>query len=598
MDKKLEISVILSAVDKMSRGIDEATNKSIKKLSEFQKKADKISRNAFDVSRSLATGAVAIGAPLAYANKMYMEQESAATDLKITMMGANGEVSKSFDDLSKKAIKLGSDYIGTTADMFAMMANMKNSGMSDESILGDGAETAAMFANLNKLDYTSTSTFFAKTAKATNTAEKDYEELFDTINRGFQSFPGVPQEKMNEMEGFFATTQAGFQTLGKTGLEETKKLAILGEFFVSKGMSGSSAGTALGRVMMELADTKKYKAFKDASTSMGLDIDLLDKKTGKFDIANFVANLDKMNGLTAQQKIGLLKPLAGPEGKDLNEMLLLADLGYKGYNDFVEKQSKHADIRKQMAALRKTEAFMADTVGGNFQNSLAAFAKTMEPIFVKVIDKITAFLGMADKFMAEHPFITKTLGTTAIIAAVTLGAFSIVAAVWGASAKGAGLAAAGVRMGAKLLGFGARGTAAAASSTGKVIAGFGGKSAAAIEAAEIAAKKLTFGKALAKTAGFINVASMFYDVLSAGNTHTFDGNATEGGFSQKFKSYSGAATESSAKAVIVNYNPTINAQIQSGENDKTFYGRILKDNANEIKKLFDEATRNKQRLAF
>lgn len=593
MDKKFEISVIISAIDKMSRGIDEATNKSIKKLTEFQKKADKISKNAFATSRSLATGAVAIGAPLAYANKMFMEQETAATDLAVTMMGANGEIGKSFDELSKKSIKLGSDYIGTTADMFAMMANMKNSGMSDESILNGGAETAAMFANLNKLDYTSTSTFFAKTAKATNTAEKDYFELFDTINRGFQSFPGVPAEKMNEMEGFFATTQAGFQTLGKTGIEETKKLAVLGEFFVSKGMSGSSAGTALGRVMMELADTKKYKAFKDATNEMGLDIDLLDKKTGKFDIANFVANLDKMNGLTAQQKIGLLKPLAGPEGKDLNEMLLLADLGYKGYNEFVEKQSKHANIQKQMAALRKTEAFMADTVGGNFQNSLAAFAKTMEPIFVKVIDKITAFLAMADRFMAEHPLLTKALGTTAIITAVTLGALSIVGAVWGASAKGAGLAAAGIRAGAKILGFGGRVTSTAASSTGKVIAGFGGKSKAAVEAAELAAKKWTTGKVIGKVFSALNVVGDFYEALSAGNTHTWDDNSGgEMAHIYAKEAYKGVPNPTSPS---ITYSPTIT--VGAGTDVESFRG-MLKTNAKEIQKIVQENWRDKQRLAY
>lgn len=593
MDKKFEISVIISAIDRMSRGIDEATNKSIKKLTEFQKKADKISKNAFATSRSLATGAVAIGAPLVYANKMFMEQETAATDLAVTMMGANGEIGKSFDELSKKSIKLGSDYIGTTADMFAMMANMKNSGMSDESILNGGAETAAMFANLNKLDYTSTSTFFAKTAKATNTAEKDYFELFDTINRGFQSFPGVPAEKMNEMEGFFATSQAGFQLMGKQGIEETKKLAVLGEFFVSKGMSGSSAGTAFGRVMLELADKKKYQDFKDISRGFGVEIDLLDKKTGKFDIANFVANLDKLKDLSPEAKKAILKPLAGPEGKDINEMLLLADLGYKGYNEFVEKQSKHANIQKQMAALRKTEAFMTDTVGGNFQNSLAAFAKTMEPIFVKVIDKITAFLAMADRFMAEHPLLTKALGTTAIITAVTLGALSIVGAVWGASAKGAGLAAAGIRAGAKILGFGGRVTSTAASSTGKVIAGFGGKSKAAVEAVELAAKKWTTGKVIGKFFSALNVVGDFYEALSAGNTHTWDDNkGGEMGYKYAKEAYQGPGTGSTP---VITYSPTIT--VGAGTDVESFRG-MLKTNAKEIQKIVQENWMNKTRLAY
>jgi len=93
-DSTLKIAVILSAVDKMTAIARAASMKSSKALTDFANKANKISKEAFDVGKSAGAIGLAIAAPIGYTIK-------AASDLQETLSKTNAV----FKDGSKDVIE-------------------------------------------------------------------------------------------------------------------------------------------------------------------------------------------------------------------------------------------------------------------------------------------------------------------------------------------------------------------------------------------------------------------------------------------------------------------------------------------------------------
>ncbi|MFX9446654.1 phage tail tape measure protein, partial [Acinetobacter baumannii] len=75
-------------------------------------------------------------AGMAYSLKQYEDAEDAAMGLRVSMMQANGQVSKEYAQINKLANGLGTKLPGTTADFQNMMAVLIQQGISAKAILG------------------------------------------------------------------------------------------------------------------------------------------------------------------------------------------------------------------------------------------------------------------------------------------------------------------------------------------------------------------------------------------------------------------------------------------------------------------------------
>ena len=142
MDKLLKIAVVLSAVDKMSRVVGDAVDKSNAKLASMKKQSDALFGKG---AGQLAAGA-AIAASLAPVVSAYSELEDSTVKLKTAMMGSDGSVTAEFDKINSLAIKLGNRLPGTTADFQNMFEVLLNNGIPAQTILEGVGEGAAWSA--------------------------------------------------------------------------------------------------------------------------------------------------------------------------------------------------------------------------------------------------------------------------------------------------------------------------------------------------------------------------------------------------------------------------------------------------------------------
>ena len=120
----------------------------------------------------LAAGA-ATGAVLSVPIKAYADNEDAATQLRVAMMKANGQVAPEFNAINELANKLGNSLPGTTADFQNMMAMLVKQGMSFKAILGGVGEASGYLAVQMKLPFEEAAEFAAKLQDATNRRRHD-----------------------------------------------------------------------------------------------------------------------------------------------------------------------------------------------------------------------------------------------------------------------------------------------------------------------------------------------------------------------------------------------------------------------------------------
>ena len=140
--------------------------------------------------------AVAAGAGLAV--KAYAEAESAATDLKSSLMIADGTVSKDFEKINKLAGELGAKLPGSTAEFTKMMDVLLKEGISSKQVLDGMGKSAAYLAVVMKMDFPESAKFVAQLADATKVASDDMMDFMDQIQR--MSHTGLDADYM--LQGF------------------------------------------------------------------------------------------------------------------------------------------------------------------------------------------------------------------------------------------------------------------------------------------------------------------------------------------------------------------------------------------------------------
>lgn len=111
-----------------------------------------------------------------------MEQEEAETNLKITMMKADGTFGK-FSEIGKLAAQLGTDLPGTKKDFYLLAQSLKKQGISDDVLLGGALKTSAELNVLLDMDQAQGGEFLAKFMESHGLKEADLAKSADYLQR-------------------------------------------------------------------------------------------------------------------------------------------------------------------------------------------------------------------------------------------------------------------------------------------------------------------------------------------------------------------------------------------------------------------------------
>lgn len=361
-----------------------------------------------------------IAAPLRSVVGAFMPAEDAQTQLRASMMQANGGVPAEYGQILELATRLGDRLPGTTADFIEMMTMLRRQGMSAKTILGGLGESAAYLGVQLRMPVTAAAEFAAKLQDATQTAEGDMMGLTDLIQRGF--YLGV--DSGNMLQGFTKMSPV-LDVLGEKGLGAARKLAPLLVMMDQSGMAGESAGNAIRKVFQAGLDAKKLgkanAALKDAGA--GFKLDFTNGKGEFGGIDKMFAQLDKLKALNSVQRVGVVKDLFGDDAETLQVLNTLMSKGMDGYREVDAKMQAQADLRKRVDEQLGTVSASIEAAQGSFTNMLKDMGATIAPDLVRLANALGKVASAVGAWVRENPELVKwALRVVGVLAVLVTGA--------------------------------------------------------------------------------------------------------------------------------------------------------------------------------
>ena len=293
----------------------------------------------------------------------YMQQEQASTDLKVTMMRADGTYG-AFEEINKQAIQLGNVLPGTTQDFINLAKSLKEQGVKDEVLTSGDLKAAAELAVLMNMGQEEGGTFTARMIEAHGLNPDDLNKAADMTQRAYFAF-GLKKEDMGEAMKYYAPN---VNSLGLTGEANYRKLLALQGLAARQGLEGSMFGTNFSMMLSKLGEGPK--ALEMAKKGMkGEARDVLKKAGVKFnfynkdgtlkDIESIVKELEKFD--VVRKKLGdeeallAMRQMFGEQGGRVAK--ILAQQGVEGLTQALADMDEQAD--KTMRITEKTSTLSA-----------------------------------------------------------------------------------------------------------------------------------------------------------------------------------------------------------------------------------------------
>ncbi len=385
-----------------------------KRLASARAQFDKSQHLAGNMAAGGAAGlgtAYGISRPLKSIVDAFAPAENAATQLKVSMMDATGKVPEDFKRISDLATALGDRLPGTTADFQEMMTMLRRQGLSAANVLGGTGEAAAYLGVQLQMPVTAAAEFAAKMQDATRTSEKDMMSLMDTIQRGY--YLGV--DSGNMLQGFSKISPV-MDIIKKQGLEATKVLTPLLVMMDQAGMEGGAAGNAYRKIFQGAMNNDNIQqALGDLKVTKGikLQLDFTDGKGEFGGIEKMYAQLGKLQGLSTENRLALLKQMFGDDSETITTLNTMMAKGLGGYNEVAAKLAAQADLRTRVNEQLGTLTNMIEAAEGSWTNAMSEIGETIAPELKGLIEGIGKLAVSVKNWVKEHPALTAAIVKTA-----------------------------------------------------------------------------------------------------------------------------------------------------------------------------------------
>lgn len=335
-----------------------------------------------------ANASIAAGVGLYGASKVmqaFMQQEDAATDLKIAMMDKKGLIGQ-FQALNKEVIFLGNQLPGTTTDFYRLAQTLKEQGISDSKLVNGGLRTSAYLNTLLNMDQQTGGAFFAKLIEAHGLGEQDFGKGADIVQRAKFAF-GLSKDNMYESMKYYSPN---INMLGLKGTDNMQKLFAVQGMGAQVGLEGSSFGTNFAMMLARMAKgqdmvmnaKKGMKAeARDMLEGSGVSFDFWDKKGNFLGVDNMVKQLEKLNVIKQKYgEKGALEVADAVFGTEAGRpAMIIAQKGFAGYQKNLELMQQQADMAQRIAAKTATLSNAWDAAKGTFVNFLASVGEQFAP---------------------------------------------------------------------------------------------------------------------------------------------------------------------------------------------------------------------------
>ena len=374
-------------------------------------------------SEMLETGAHAavITAPIVSSIKKFMEQEQAAADLKVSMMGSDGKFGQ-FEAIDKLNTHLGALLPGNKTDFTRMTMGLKSQGISDKTILnGGGLATAELNVVLG--NDISDGSFFAKLMEAHGIKESELLQSADLTQRA-KFAAGLSKEDMFQAMSYYAPKA---NTLQLTGLANQKQILTVEGIAATKGLEGSSFGTNFAMMLSQLS--KGSQMVEMAKRGMKSEVkNMIEKSGAKFEFFDKNGSLKSLRDITGELENNFNKIRAkyGDKGvMDVSDALfgqeggrvaqILGQAGLSGFDAFQQKMDQQASLQDRIKVKTSTLASSLEQLGGVVENAAAEFGSVFAPDINKfAISAQNVIENVIAPFIREHKELIKVVFSTMV----------------------------------------------------------------------------------------------------------------------------------------------------------------------------------------
>lgn len=347
----------------------------------------------------------------------FAKAETAATNLKVAMMGKGGKVSPEFEKINQLATDLGNKLPGTTADFQNLMTMLVRQGMSEKTILGGTGEAAALLSVQLNMMPEQAAEFAAKMQDATQGTEIEMLDLMDTIQRGF--YAGVDS---TNMLGAFKNLAPALSLLKVKGKEAMSVLSPLVAQLDQAGMDGGASGNALRKIFQKSIDVNNIglqlvKLSKKGVISDKLSLDFTDGKGGFGGIDHFYKEIAKLKDLTDVQRTAVIKKIFGDDAEVNTVLSSMIEKGKAGYDEFAQKLEAQATLQERVNAQLNTLTNIWDSASGTFTNLMADIGAAIAPQLKELANRFGEISEKVLEWVNKNPELTTTI--MAVVISVT-----------------------------------------------------------------------------------------------------------------------------------------------------------------------------------
>jgi TP901 family phage tail tape measure protein len=391
--KRIEIALILTAMDKMSAVVSSASMKAQKKLKEVSDASIKYGRE------SIATG-LAAAAPLLAATKAFADQEDAMLQMKAELLGDGNTLNqKVFSDLTAYANGAALKYGESAAEYMKMIRVLRENSIEPKDILGGIGDAVEKLSVLFHVPPDS----IARMKQDMGILPKEMIGMTDLIARLKNAGVGKDgAEAVQEMGEAFSKAGLGAHNLGVSGLQSAKDLGALMGIFIRRGISGATVGNNFRRIFDGLRSAEKLDKANKIAKEYGMTLDFYDKNHKFKGIAGFTAEIGKLKGLNTQAISKILNPFAGKQGLSTDFLEFLSKEGISSFNEFQTKLSSQATLDAKVATMMGGLTRQFNRVKAGVINAAAAIGETYAPELKGIINYLASGTHTLVNFIKGH----------------------------------------------------------------------------------------------------------------------------------------------------------------------------------------------------
>ena len=399
--KAYEVALILAAADKMTATINKAFSNANEKLTGFQKKSMVVTRSAANVAAASGATALALAAPIMGAVDQAIKFEDAMAGVgKVLNMKV---ASKELDAVGDKVQEL-SEYIARTPIQAAeLYANLAQGGAAREEldlIARKAGEVGVAF----DIEAGIAGERFIKLSNAMGITTAETIKVTDAINH----LSDNTAAKASQMLDFFAAGGAGAaKAMNLTGVEA----AALGSIFISMGKSGEESSTVIERMVKTLRNADKQAGKVSIAAGGG--------------IAGILAMLEKGKSLKGAERFKFFKEF-GEYGIEVEQLANNFGMLQKHLGLVANEQNFVNSVNKEFQNRMSTTATKLKVAQAQLQNIAIEAGTGLLPVIGDIIKAVSPLLKGVSEWVKMNPKLTSGIVKTIAVAAALAGAVSLV----------------------------------------------------------------------------------------------------------------------------------------------------------------------------